>query len=175
MMYHIVLSSPVHWTSGLTVAPGGMSFPQGTLWPDSLLENGMTDTGPTWLFYDGDCRICAALARWVDVLDVRDAIVVRPLQQAGGLLAGVPGDEILDAMRAVSRTGQVREGGEGLLLLVAAFLDGEALETILFRSPSVLRVARRIYALLVEFRGHLVCRIPASQATLAGRSGREGP
>jgi predicted DCC family thiol-disulfide oxidoreductase YuxK len=135
----------------------------------------MRVTGPAWLFYDADCRICSSLARWVRRLDLRHAIVSRPLQAAAGMLAGIPGDEILDAMRAIGRDGLVHEGGEGLLVVAAAFFDGSALEAILLRSSFMRRAARRTYALLVEFRGHLVCRIPEPEATSAGRSGRGGP
>lgn len=135
----------------------------------------MRPTVQTWLLYDGDCRICTALAHWVHLLDVRSAIAIRPLQAAADLVPGVPGDEILEAMRTLGSNGRIREGGEGLLVVLAAFLDGEALERILFDSQLVVRAARRVYALLVEFRGHLVCRIPASEVTSAGGSGREGP
>jgi predicted DCC family thiol-disulfide oxidoreductase YuxK len=123
----------------------------------------------TWLLYDGDCRICTAAARWVGRLDIRGAISIRSLQDAGDLLPNVPGDEILDAVRAIDAKGRRREGGEALLAVLAAFLDGEALETMLLRSAAIVRAAKRIYAVLVEFRGHLVCRIPAAVPTSAVR------
>ena len=117
----------------------------------------------TWLLYDGDCRICRAFARLARSLDLRDRIAIRPLQEARDLLPGVQEAEILHAVRGVSPDGRLWEGAEALLVVLAALLDGPALQTLLLRSPPAVAVARRGYAILVEFRGHLTCRVNGTQ------------
>lgn len=126
----------------------------------------------TWLLYDGDCRICTAFAHWARSLDLRGQIAIRPLQKAGDLLPGIQAAEILHAARAVSSDGRLWEGAEALLVVLAALLDGQALRALLLRSPPAVAAARRGYAILVEFRGHLTCRVDGTEVrTEHGGSG----
>lgn len=92
-----------------------------------------------------------------------------PLQEARGILPGLAGDEILDAVRFVASDGSATAAEEALIALLAALTDAKELEPLLRRSRLVVRSTRRFYATLVELRGHLICRIPATDGALAPR------
>lgn len=122
------------------------------------------------VLYDGDCRICTAFAHWVKAVDVRARMHIRPIQESRGLLRDIPGDEILDAMHAVTPDGRVLTGGDALLAILAALFSGPALETLLRKSTATTAVLHRVYLILVEFRGHLTCRFDAPSSSSAARS-----
>lgn len=129
-----------------------------------------------WLLYDGDCRICTAVARWVKALDFRRRIRGRPIQRSRDLLEGLPDDEILEAMHLVSVSGEVMTGGESLPILLGALSGGPPLAAFLRASPMCRATFNGLYALLVEFRGRLVCRPEPSEPVLPrGRSWSAGP
>lgn len=124
------------------------------------------------VLYDGDCRICASFARWVKALDVRGRIRIRPIQDSRELLRDIPGDEILDAMHAVTPDGRVFTGGDALPAILAALFSGPALETRMKKSTATMATMRRLYAILAEFRGHLTCRYDAPPSSAVVRSPR---
>ncbi len=113
---------------------------------------------PYVLLYDGECRICALLARWVKRLDWGGRIRIRPIQEAPELLPGIPPTEVLDAMHVVLPGGGVASGGDGLPALAAGLWSAPGLEHLLRASPGAMRVSRRCYELLAYVRGRLICR-----------------
>lgn len=118
-----------------------------------------SDWGPTWLLFDGDCRVCSSFARWIDVLDLRGAIRIRPIQESRDLLQAVPPGSLLEAVHAVAPDGRVTTGSDALPLIVSALLDGPELEGLLRSSPHAMSALSRLYRFLVEFRGRLTCAL----------------
>ncbi len=113
---------------------------------------------PYVLLYDGECRICALLARWVKRLDRGGHIRIRPIQEAPELLSGIPPTKVLDAMHVGRPDGGVASGGDALPALAAGLGSAPELERLLRASPGAMRASRRSYELLVHVRGRLICR-----------------
>ncbi len=70
------------------------------------------------LYYDGECDLCAGLARragpWLD----REGINTAPLQSPGAAESlGVPEESLLEGIRLRTREGQVLGGADALLFL----------------------------------------------------------
>lgn len=129
-----------------------------------------------WLLYDGDCRICRIAARCADYLDFRSRIRIQPIQQSRDFLGSIPGAEILDAMHMVSPGGHVTTGGDSLPTLLEALSSGPPLALRLRVSPTAMSFLNRVYAIIVELRGHLVCRFePVGPLPPGDRSGNAGP
>ncbi len=124
------------------------------------------------VLYDGDCRICEAFARGLKSLDLRARIQIRPIQDSRELLRDIRGEEILDAMRAVTPDGRVLTGGDALPAILAALFGGPSLETLLRKSAPTMAVMHRLYSVLVEFRGHLTCRFDGTPSSSAAHSPR---
>jgi len=114
--------------------------------------------GTYLLLYDGECRICTTLARWLKALDVRGRIRIRAIQESQGLLGSLTLEEALGAMHAVAPDGRVVTGGPGLLAILSALLGGPALEALLSASPPVRSGMARLYGLLTALRARLTCR-----------------
>lgn len=133
------------------------------LWPaGDLASPGEPMAATAWLLYDGDCRVCTAFARAVHALDLRHRVSIRPLQEAREILPALPSEQILDAMRFVAVDGSTTAAEDALIALLAALAGSKDLEPLLRRSRLVARSARWFYATLVELRGHLICRMPAT-------------
>lgn len=124
------------------------------------------------LLYDGDCRICTTFARSMVALDLRHALRIRTIQESKGLLEGLRGDEILDAMHVLTPDGRRLTGGEALPALLSGLAGAPALETLIVRSSLVRAAMRRLYSVLAEFRGHLTCRFDGAPASSAARTPR---
>lgn len=123
-----------------------------------------TDPAYTLLF-DRDCRICAAFARTVRLLDVRGALTIRPIQESAGMLGGLPADEWLAAAHAVGPDGRVTSGGEALPAIVAALVAGPRFEGRIRGSRASMAALRCAYGVMAEVRGRLTCASgPASAA-----------
>ena len=120
--------------------------------------------GRVWLLYDGDCRICSAFARAVVALDVHGGVRIRPIQESGGMLGGIPAGEVLDAVHAVAADGRSTTGAEALVTLLAGMLGAPVLERTLSASPAVMSSLRWFYAVLASIRGHLMCQADGSSS-----------
>jgi len=122
------------------------------------------------LLFDGDCRVCRAFARATEAIDVRGRVRTRSLQESSDLLGAPLGDEILDAMRVVGPDGRVASGGNALPVLIEGLWGGPPLADLLGRSRLAGAAFRTLYEVLVELRGHLICRVgPASAAPSPSR------
>lgn len=122
------------------------------------------------LLFDGDCRVCRAFARAAEAIDVRGRVRARSLQESSDLLGSLAGDEILDAMRVVAPDGRVASGGDALPVLIEGLWGGPPLADLLGRSRLAGAGFRTLYEVLVELRGHLICRVgPVSGAPSPSR------
>ncbi len=120
---------------------------------------------PYRLLYDGDCRICIAFARWARAVDRRNRIRIQPIQESRDLLGGIPDNLVLDAMHVVAPDGRVATGGDSIPTLLEALFAGPPLASLLRTSSRVRALLRVLYGVVVELRGHLICRVePASAA-----------
>ena len=117
----------------------------------------MRSEAPTFVLYDGDCRVCAAFARALGHIDVHRRIRVRPIQASRDLLPGISGSAVLDAAHAVSPDGRVTSGADAMPTIAGALLGAPRLEAWLRSSRSSRRILSRLYAILVGLRGHLSC------------------
>ncbi len=126
----------------------------------------MRTAGVYLLLYDGDCRICTAVARGVERLDVHGNIHAQPIQDSAQLLAAVPPEEMLGAAHAIAPDGRVTSGAEVVPTLAGALLAAPGVEARLRSSRASMRLISRLYGFLVEFRGRLTCGalVPASAA-----------
>lgn len=125
----------------------------------SRMESGR---GTTWLLFDGECRVCSAAAAWVHALDFRHHLQVRPLQDARGLLVGVPPEELLEAFRAVAPDGRVAAGPQAIPVVLAALSGAEGLDPLLRSSPAAMSALSHLYDVMVDVRGRLTCRTEGS-------------
>ncbi|HEY7588428.1 MAG TPA: DCC1-like thiol-disulfide oxidoreductase family protein [Thermoplasmata archaeon] len=118
------------------------------------------------LLYDGECRVCTALARGVKSLDMRRRIQTRSLQEAQGLLPTGLGPRFLESMHVVTPEGRLATGPAAIPAMLAGLAGAPYLEFLLNRSRGVRRVTQRLYDALGEVRGHLTCRpvVPSSEA-----------
>ncbi|MGQ0797501.1 MAG: DCC1-like thiol-disulfide oxidoreductase family protein [Methanobacteriota archaeon] len=117
------------------------------------------------LLYDGTCRICTHVARWVSWLDVRGPVRVQPIQGSRDLVRGIPDAILASAYHIVDPDGRVTSGGDAVPVLLEALPLGRGLGGLVAGSPSLMRFARSAYAIAVRFRGALTCAAPAASAT----------
>ncbi len=90
------------------------------------LASEMTDRkGPHargWLFFDGECRLCTRIARWLAAPMRRRGLAVAPLQDPRvGALLGLPQEELLRAVRFVFGDGRQCSGADALLAVANEF------------------------------------------------------
>jgi len=114
------------------------------------------------LLYDGTCRICTHVARWVGRIDVRARILVEPIQESRDVVRGIPDKVLVSAYHMVSPDGRVTSGGDAVPVLLQALPLGGGLGRLVADSASLMRVAHRGYDLAARFRGALMCVAPAS-------------
>ncbi len=109
------------------------------------------------LLYDGDCRVCTALARGLAFLDVRRRLRARPIQESRGVLRSIPEAAVLDAAHAVAPDGRVTTGADAVPTVVGALLGAPRVESWLRSSRSSMALLTALYAFLVDLRGRLTC------------------
>ena len=117
----------------------------------------MRSEAPYTLLFDGECRVCAAFARVVRLVDLRRGLQVCSIQDSGGLLAAVPAEERLGAAHAVGPDGRVTSGAEAMPAIVAALTAGPRFEARLRSSRTSMVALEYIYRLMTEMRGRLSC------------------
>jgi len=115
-----------------------------------------------WILYDGECRICAAIARWARAIDVRRRIRIRPIQDAADLLGPMASASALTAYHVVAPDGLVTTGGDAVPTMIEAFPAGSGLARFLRESPALMASVRRAYRFATRFRDVLLCRVPAA-------------
>lgn len=118
-----------------------------------------------WLLYDGECRICAAVARWAKALDLRHRMRIRPIQESDDLLAGLPAGRALSAYHVVAPDGRVTTGGEAVPTMIEAFPMGSGFARLLRGSAALMAFVRRAYRFSTALRDVLICRVDASPPT----------
>lgn len=115
-----------------------------------------------WLLYDGTCRICTHVARWVSRVNVRRRVRVQPIQDSRDLLRGVPDAVLMSAYHIVDPEGRVTSGGDAVPVLLETLPLGRGLGRLVAGSPSLVGFAHRTYAIAVRFRAALTCVASAS-------------
>ncbi len=124
----------------------------------------MADGASYWLLYDGDCRLCSVFARTVRVLDVRRALKVQRIQDAGDLLAPIPAERVLDSAHAVSPSGRISSGADAMPAVLAALVADSRFEERLRASRSSMAFLGAVYEVMRTVRGQLACAAPSSAA-----------
>ena len=142
----------------------GTLFDESSMWqvyggPPSCVRPMGSNPTPTWLLFDGDCRVCAALAACLRTLDLRGHLRIQPIQQSRDLLQGVSPEEALEAVHAVDSHGRVATGPEAVPLVLAALSGVPRLEELLRSSPPAVSVLSQVYRVLIGVRAHLSCRV----------------
>lgn len=112
-----------------------------------------------WILYDGECRLCAAIARWARAVDPRGRIRIRPIQDARDLLGAIPSDRALTAYHVVAPGGLVTTGGDAVPTMIEAFPAGGGFARLLRGSPRLMALVRRTYGFATRFRDVLICRV----------------
>ncbi|HEX6803820.1 MAG TPA: DCC1-like thiol-disulfide oxidoreductase family protein [Terriglobales bacterium] len=75
-----------------------------------------------WLFYDAECDFCTHIARWIRKPMLRRGLAVAPLQDSRvAALLGMPGDELLRAIRYLGKDGLPYAGADALVELAREF------------------------------------------------------
>jgi predicted DCC family thiol-disulfide oxidoreductase YuxK len=120
---------------------------------------------PTWILYDGECRLCATVARWARAVHPRRRIQIRPIQEAGDLLGGLPAERALSAVHVVTPDGRVTTGGDAVPAMIEAFPAGGGLAHLVRDSPAIMTYVRRAYGLVMRVRDVLTCRVDASASS----------
>jgi predicted DCC family thiol-disulfide oxidoreductase YuxK len=111
------------------------------------------DTPAACAFYDGDCRVCIALAKRFEGVLARRDIALRPLQTEGtAALFGVTQDRLLAEMRLRLGEGRIF-GGADAVMEIARRIWWAWPVWALSRVPGAMRPIRVIYRSIARHRG----------------------
>lgn len=122
------------------------------------------------LLFDGDCRICSALPRWIHALDLARRIRVEPIDASNDLLSAIPREQLFDAFHMVAPDGRVTTGGDAVPTLIEAFPIGMGFARLLRGSRPLMDRVHGFYGFLTRFRDRLVCRVDfAAKSVGSGR------
>lgn len=121
-----------------------------------------------WVLYDGDCRMCTALARRLAGMLAQRDYALAPLQEdwVRARLA-LPEDELLSEMRVLTPQGQVIGGADSIVYLASQIWWAWPF-TMAAKLPGAMPVLRAGYRWIADNRGcrHGRCRRPTSHAPL---------
>lgn len=121
-----------------------------------------------WVLYDGDCRMCAALARRLAGMLAQRDYALAPLQEdwVRARLA-LPEDELLSEMRVLTPEGQVIGGADSIVYLASQIWWAWPF-AMATKLPGAMPVLRAAYRWIADNRGcrHGRCRRPTSNAPL---------
>ena len=112
---------------------------------------------PSFLLYDGDCRICTAFARVVAWASGGRSLRARAIQDALGLLEGLSEETAMSSAHVLSPDGRIRTGPAILPAIAGTLFRAPRLETRLNASPRARAATERTYEFLVALRGGLTC------------------
>jgi predicted DCC family thiol-disulfide oxidoreductase YuxK len=111
-----------------------------------------------WLVYDGQCRMCAALASHAKRLDRDDVLELLPhsSEPVRTRLDWIPESVLQEAVHLIAPDGRAWAGAAGVERLTA-LLPALQPTTRLFGAPFARKLANRLYRWVARNRGHLGC------------------
>lgn len=115
-----------------------------------------------WVFYDGDCEFCQALARRFRSTLAKRGFGMAPLQDPRvAVLLGLPPDLLLQEMRVLTPSGDVLGGAQAVTFLVGKIWWAWPIHTVA-KVPGMRPLLRAGYRWVADHRHCSSCTVGAS-------------
>ena len=128
-----------------------------------------------WVVYDGECGVCAGLARRFRRMLERRGFALAPIQSPWmssrlRFSYGIPLEKLLDEMRVLTADGRALGGADAVLFLAGRIWWARPLAA-LGSSPPLRALLRRAYRWFAERRHRLsaACHVHPTPPVAAGR------